>query len=97
MPAGDSRTDAERWYAEEEAHAARHAAREVRAGITWGSVMLGGYPLRAYRDNAQQTISYLRPPANWQTASYHLAQTFVEDGASDDRTMGNADFWEGQA
>lgn len=62
------------------------SAPRQRPGLEWGSVLLGGDVLRAYRDRANGTIHYLRPPENWQGAAYALAQTFRADADSDART-----------
>jgi len=61
--------------------------REQQPGIQWGTVLLAGDVLRAYRDNANGTIAYLKPPANYQTAAYPLARTFRADGDADARVQ----------
>jgi hypothetical protein len=61
--------------------------RRHQPGIEWGTVLLGGAVLRAYRDRANGTISYLKPPANYALAAHALAATFREDSASDARQV----------
>lgn len=59
--------------------------RQRQPGITWGTVLVNGVVLRAYRDEATGTVSYLRPPLNYRLAAYALAQTFRADSDADAR------------